>query len=597
MNFPIRVHTHYSILRSTILTEKLIPTIKEKGYEYCCITDFASVAGSVEFYKECKKNDIKPILGAEIVVNKEYPATVTLLCTSKDDWSKLVEIISECNSEGNFDDVPRIDEDRLLDLADGHFICIDGYIDSSLFYKMVLDKETALTITDQEVLETSIIDPDWQLVAQEHINKYSPKFKKYCFEVFLNDSESYPISSLIGQKVKSIGEKNSLFVYNANPVYYNDKLNALDHRVVLAIKLKTTLRKLSEKADSWSTKFLNSTNYSLQDKNDNNDLSSLVDLIEEYDILSKPILPKFADNEFELLTSICRKGWRNRLIDKNVIKDSETKENYRKRVVDELDVIKEADLAGYFLIVQDYISYFKERSLVGAGRGSVNGCLLAYLLNITDIDPILYGLSFSRFYNKARAGSLPDIDTDFEPEVREDAIQYLKNKYGDDCVTQIATYSRLSGKSIIKEVLRVNESCSFDMMNQITENFPSEAEIADLLEEAKEESIVRWTLENRPEKLRDYCYIENGEYRGDYSREFLQAIRLEWLIKSYGKHASGVIISNTPLNKICPLIRSARDSELIAGMDMIGLEALGLVKFDLLSTSFLKKVRKVCEAV
>jgi len=229
----------------------------------------------------------------------------------------------------------------------------------------------------------------------------------------------------------------------------------------------------------------------------------------------------------------------------------------------------------------------------GIVHNSAAGCLVSYLLGITLIDPIPYGLLFSRFYSAGRniAGSvsLPDIDVDFPPCYREEVISYIRNRYGNDKVCQMITYGRLAGKSIIKEVLRVNESCSPSEMNKITEKIPNEAAISDLLEEMDEPSVIMWALEHDRDSLIDYCWLENGELRGDYAKVFEQAIRMEGIFKNQGKHAAGVIVCADSLDTICPMVRD-KHGHLLAGMEMGDLEALGCPKVDILGVSALEKL-------
>ena len=278
-------------------------------------------------------------------------------------------------------------------------------------------------------------------------------------------------------------------------------------------------------------------------------------------------------------------------------------DEYKDRVLKELEVIKKANLAGYFLIVQDYVNHFRDLGcLVGPARGSGGGSLVCYLTGITLIDPIEYGLLFERFYNEGRNTedhvSLPDIDVDFPPDYRDDVIQYLKDKYGESRVCQMLTFGKLAGRSIIKEVLRVNESCGFEQMNQITDKIPNEAAISDLLEEMENPSVIRWALENDKNALIDYCWIDDdGKLQGEYAKAFEQAMRMEGIFKTQGKHAAGVVIASDDLQEICPMVKSSRSSEQIAGMEMGDLEAIGCVKFDILGVNLLKKISETIHEV
>jgi len=337
-------------------------------------------------------------------------------------------------------------------------------------------------------------------------------------------------------------------------------------------------------------------------------LQEIYDKCEDYDILHKPMLPKFdcprGLSEEEYLKELCRVGWKKLLIDTGKVDSDEQKQLYKERFEEELGVIKDANLFGYFLIVQDIIRFVQDSGwLSGPGRGSAAGCLISYLIGVTQIDPLEYDLLFSRFYNAGRNTadhvSLPDIDMDVPGKNRDDVIMYLKDKYGHDRVSQMLTFGRLQGRSAVKEVLRVFNACSFAEMNAITKKIPNEAEISDQLQEMDEEdrSIIRWTLMNRPKDLSDFCRIrEDGTLEGEYSEYFELAIRLEGTFKTQGKHAAGVVISANPLNEVCPMVRQRDlEAEKIAGLEMADLEALGHVKFDVLGINLLDKLMKIEE--
>ena len=377
--------------------------------------------------------------------------------------------------------------------------------------------------------------------------------------------------------------------------------------------MKKLDQKITEKKDLDSLRFIRSSNYYIKGMTflrDNYDIKlvrnllKIPELVDNINILSKPKLPAFTtpDNssEDEYLKQLCRNGWKKLIANKI---DASKHDTYKDRVLKELEVIKKANLAGYFLIVQDYVNHFRNLGcLVGPARGSGGGSLVCYLTGITLIDPIQYSLLFERFYNEGRNTedhvSLPDIDVDFPPDYRDSVIQYLKDKYGESKVCQMLTFGKLAGRSILKEVLRVNESCGFDEMNQITEKIPNEAAISDLLEEMENPSVIRWALENDKNSLIDYCWIDdNDELQGEYAKVFQQAMRMEGIFKTQGKHAAGVVIASNNLQEICPMVKSSRSSEQIAGMEMGDLEAIGCVKFDILGVNLLKKISETVQEV
>lgn len=404
---------------------------------------------------------------------------------------------------------------------------------------------------------------------------------------------------------------------------FADKDDRILYQILACVNFNTTIAKATHKFNSPKAQEMQGGLYEAFDDKvmhvldkdesahlDDTILKEIYDLVEDFDILNKPMLPKFecpnGMSEEAYLKKLCEEGWDKLLKAQGKIDTPEKEQEYRERFEEEFEVIKGADLFGYFLIVQDIISFVQNSGwLSGPGRGSAAGCLISYLVGITQIDPLEYDLLFSRFYNAGRNTadhvSLPDIDMDVPGKHRDDVIMYLKDKYGHDRVSQMLTFGRLQGRSAIKEVLRVFNACSFAEMNAITKKVPNEAEISDQLAEMDDEdrSIIRWTLLNRPKDLSDFCRIrEDGTLEGEYAEYFELAIRLEGTFKTQGKHAAGVVISAQPLHKVCPMV-SQRDlnAEKIAGLEMADLEALGHVKFDVLGINLLDKLMKIEEIV
>ena len=572
----------------------------------------SSVSGCVNFIKSCKSQDIIPIIGSELILDNG--SRITLLCKNNNAWTSLLKIISIANSPENFNETPRIPFDDLIqNINCENFICIDGYVGSLLFSKVMTSNECIFDTLDDEGITNCLVENHLQ-IAKDHVKQMRNIFESYFLEINNIDHESYPVTKVMSSIVKSLDTDITIPDTSS---FYPERKDAVDHRVLICTKLKTTMKKLdqkiSEKKDLESLKFIRSSNHYiksfdfLKDNYDNisvENLANIPNLIDKIDILSKPKLPAFktpdATSEDEYLKQLCRNGWRKLIMDRV---DPSKFDAYKDRVLKELEVIKKANLAGYFLIVQDYVNHFRDLGcLVGPARGSGGGSLVCYLTGITLIDPIEYGLLFERFYNEGRNTedhvSLPDIDVDFPPDYRDDVIQYLKDKYGESRVCQMLTFGKLAGRSIIKEVLRVNESCGFEQMNQITDKIPNEAAISDLLEEMENPSVIRWALENDKNALIDYCWIDDdGKLQGEYAKAFEQAMRMEGIFKTQGKHAAGVVIASDDLQEICPMVKSSRSSEQIAGMEMGDLEAIGCVKFDILGVNLLKKISETIHEV
>ena len=401
--------------------------------------------------------------------------------------------------------------------------------------------------------------------------------------------------------------------YSKRAVYYVTPDEAECHRILLCSGMKTSMKKITklinqgEEVDN--KEFFDSSDFYLPKpedvSSDNADiLNSIADMCEDYEIAEKPMLPAFdcpdGIEEDDYLTALCRIGYKDKLMPSGKVSTEEGKRLYAERVKRELKVIFKANLSGYFLIVQDIINFVKGQGwLAGPGRGSAAGCLISYLLGITAVDPIEYGLIFERFYNEGRNTedyvSLPDIDMDVPAEHRDEVIDYIRQKYGKENVAQMITFGRLQGRAAVKEVLRINEAVSFSEMNAITESIPDEARISDQLELMEDKSIIKWTLENEPENLKNWCIMnDDGTLNGPLAHLFEQAIKIEGTNKSQGKHPAGVIISKHKLAEVCPMTKD-KSGDSIAAFDMGDLEIQGHVKFDVLGIDLLSKIMEIAK--
>ena len=605
---PLRNHSHYSLLSSVSRNEQIVDACKKNGYKSVGLTDISTISGVVNFIQACK-DKVRPIIGCELVLHDS--STLTLICKNKNAWSQLLKVISRANDQDNFEEVARIDYNELITLiSPDDFICIDGYVGSRFFHVLFPSTECLFNASDVDGIRNCLIE-DHAGVAHDYISQTRSVFKDYYLEIDKVECPSFPVNSIMSELI-NLADPGGDFTIPDTSSFYPNREDSVDHRVLICTKLKTTLKKLpsviDERKDLSNLKFIRSSNFyiktkeqfeSLYSKKQIENTDKIASMCEEITLLSPPKLPHFqcpdGKTESEYLKDLCREGWK-RLISTKVPKEKH--EEYKNRVLRELGVIDEGNLAGYFLIVQDYVNYFRNKGvLIGAGRGSINGSLVAYLLRISLIDPIPYDLLFERFYSPSRVGSLPDIDIDFPPEVRDEALEYVRKKYGESRVCQMITFGRLAGRSIIKEILRVNKSCSFDQMNKITEHIPNEAAISDILEDIEETSVIRYALEYESEKLSDYCYLDkDGKLCGEYARVFEQAIRMEGIFKTQGKHAAGVIIASYDLETICPMIKS-RNGEKVGGFEMADLEAVGCPKFDFLGLSLLSKISGVVDEI
>jgi len=614
MNYiPLHCHSMYSLLDGLSQPKAMAERCTEIGAHACALTDHGNIAGAVKFYSAMKEANIKPILGCELYICNQDPSIkdkenrslshFIVLARNYNGWKDLIRIVSESNKPEYYYHKPRLDLKTLGKLNGGNLIAITGHLGS--------------TLADL-ILDNYQLRPDWLSIGINHVEYLKTIFNNHVFlEAQLIDKDNLPVQTLLTDAIRILGKETETKVICTPDAHYCKKEDAVDQRILLCNNLKTTFPEISRKLSNDEQVplgcFFISENYHIPSQEEMKNLHTIeeinntnyvANLIEDYDILSKPRLPPFkcpaGYNDAEYLRELCRKGWKDKIAN-NIPK--EYQQQYIDRIKYELDVLQGADLSSYFLIVQDIVNYVKDNAwLPGPGRGSAAGCLVSYLIGITNIDPIKYNLFFDRFYNSGRNTkdriSMPDIDVDVPIDKREYIIEYIKNKYGVDKVAQMITFNTIKGRGALKDVLRVYGNVSFEEMNRITKNIPDEAKIADDLQEMKEEtgeaSIIRWALENNGDKLREWCYIDdNGELQGPLAKRFEQAIRLEGTKSNQSKHAAGIAISSEPLHQICPMIYDTKNEQMIAGMEMQDLENIGIIKFDILGVAMLDKIMTI----
>lgn len=610
---PLHVHSHYSLLDGLSKPSQIANRCQEIGVSSCAITDHGTISGTVQFYQAMKSKKIKPILGCEIYISHQDSTIKTkenadlshfiILAKNLQGWKTLIKIISESNAEHNFYHKPRLSIDRLEKLLDGNILGFCGHLGSYMSDIIERSKDT--------------IDKS----GTEEIYRLKDIFGKdnFFLETQLMDREYSPAQIEMTDNIRRLGQITNTKVICTPDAHYCHKEDATDQRVLLCNNLKTTLVDINKKLlidqDVPMSCFFKSDNFHIlsteemaelhtQEEIENTHLVN--DLCEEYDILNRPLLPPFScPKNYDpdtFLRQLCRDGWRSK-IENSIPKNDQA--NYVDRIKYELEVLQGAGLSSYFLIVQDIVNNVRANGwLPGPGRGSAAGCLVSYLIGITSIDPIQYGLIFERFYNSGRNTadhiSMPDIDVDVPINKREYIIDYIKQKYGAKKVSQMITFNTMKGRGALKEVLRVYGNVSFDEMNKITKNIPDESKIADELQEMKEDtgesSIIGWALENNVDKLKEWCYInEEGGLSGPLAKRFEQAIRLEGTKSNQSKHAAGVVISSEDLASVCPMVYDAKNKQSIAGMEMQDLDSLGIIKFDILGVALLDKIMTISD--
>jgi DNA polymerase-3 subunit alpha len=610
--FPLHVHSHFSLLDGLSKPEDIASRCEEIESEGSALTDHGSISGHIQFLQKMKKVGKKPILGCEFYVCNEDAtikndknrklAHLCILAKNDEGWREMVQMVSMANRPDFFYHKPRLDLDRIAQFAqNGNLLAFSGHIGSHMSNILFGDNGDLSSTWRQEGVRLA----KW---FQNAFGKDNFRLEKQRM-----DHMNFPKQDIIADCIEQIHKDTGIPVVATPDAHYARQEDAEDQRVLLCSNLRTTIQQAS-KPEFGMGGFFRSRQYHIPSYEEMRQWHSAEELdntlalaasVEDYDkILRHPVLPEFKCPEGatpdEYLRHLCREGWRAKV--QGGVPQSKHDE-YAKRVERELGVLQGAGLSSYFLIVSDIIDFVRKNDwLPGPGRGSAAGCLVSYLIGITAIDPMPYGLIFERFYNAGRNTedrvSMPDVDMDVPKYAREFVIEYMRKKYGEDKVGQMVTFQTMKGRGALKDVMRAYGGISFDEMNEITKNIMEEHKIADELQKMKEEtgdsSIIRWCLENTPKKLEKWCTIDDqGNFNGPLARRFEQAIRLEGTKTNTSKHAAGVVIAPEPLSMMCPMIHDKESGRSIAGFEMDDLELVGGIKFDVLGITALDKAMGV----
>jgi DNA polymerase-3 subunit alpha len=559
--FPLHTITHFSLKRSPTQAADLAEFLDNGGFEGACIADLRSLSGVPVFAKELEKRKKKAILGVQIYLSDACDY-VTLIARNLVGWKKLVQFVSESNKPSN--------------IVDGEPTLLSDYLQTLLHGE-----------------EDIIV-----------LRKYLVFGAKYEYVKLGIDTDN--------NRLREYANANALKCVACPDIYYLTQEDAILQHLLICIDLDLHIDRKNECENAELNRLLNSSqNYLMTDaqlltyftQEEIDRTKEIADLCDAYSILSNPILPRFPCqlSPDEELKQMCRDGWKEKVIGK--IPDDQHKV-YADRIVDELNILQGANLSSYFLIVADIVKFIKSNGwMTPVGRGSAAGCLVSYLIGITQIDPIKYNLIFSRFYNEGRNSpgkiALPDIDLDVPTINREEIVKYVRHKYGEDKVGYMAAFQTIKGKGAIKDVLRVASSVPFEERNRITSNIIDEAKIADELEQMKKEegdaSIIRWALENKAEALEQWCKLDdNGNLDGPLAQHFAWAIALEKTNRSQSKHPSGILIAIETLSHICPMVYDKKKPEQpLVGYSMYDAEAVGLMKVDILGINLIDKLMDI----
>ena len=548
----LHVHSHYSFLDGLAKIDQLVARAKKLGMDALAITDHGGLWGAVEFYKKAKAAGIKPIIGAELYVatrsrHDRDPQLdgrrfhLTVLAKNNTGYQNLVQLVTKSHLEG-FYFKPRVDKELLRTYHEG-LIALSGCLGGEIPRAIETDNAKR---TDELVLE------------------YLDIFGHGNFFFELGAHNNIPEQKKLNAKLIALGKKHDVSLVATNDIHYVSAEDKDAHEVLLSVQTSARFEdesRLSLKADDFSLKSAEEMLASFPDMPEVVERSALI--ADECNVildLGHIQLPSFPVPESHTpdtyLKELSERGLTQRYA-------TQYPAGARERLSYELSVIVKTGFASYLLIVQDFVNWAKAQGIVvGPGRGSAAGSLVAYVLGITNIDPLRYELLFERFLNPERV-EMPDIDLDFADWRRDEVIQYLRQKYGENHVAQIGTFGTMAARAVIRDAGR-SLGFPYSFCDRVAKLIPFGLTLEEAIEASQE---LKQAYENEPDVSR---LIDSGR-------------KLEGVARHVSTHACGVVISKEPLTNLVPLQHPSQSEEhVISQYEMHAIEDLGLLKMDLL---------------
>ena len=561
----LHIHSEFSLLDGANRIKDLPVRAKELGMDSIAITDHGVMFGAIDFYKACKKEGVKPIIGCEVYVaprsrTDKQPGIdnhyyhLILLAKNNEGYKNLSKLVSLSFVDGYYYK-PRIDREILEKYHEG-LICLSACLAGEV--------NQALLSGQNEKAEQ---------VALWHKKVFGDD---YYIEIQNNGIKEQVLAN---QKLVQLARKLDIPLVATNDAHYLKREDAYNHEVLLCIQ---TGKRMS---DEDRMKFDTDELYVKSPEEMAEYFKAFPDAIENtvkiaeqcnvefefgHTILPNYDVPPEYPTHYDFLKELCDKGLKKRY-------GENLSEEIQKRAEYELSIIKKMGYVDYYLIVWDFIHYAKINGIpVGPGRGSGAGSILAYAIEITDIDPIKYGLLFERFLNPERI-SMPDFDVDFSDERRQEVIDYVARKYGHDHVSQIITFGTMAAKMVIRDVARVLDY-PYAEADALAKMIPNEIHIT-----------IKKALEQNKELKDRYDTDEQ-------TRKILDiAMGLEGMPRQASTHACGVVITKDPVDTYVPLY--VRDGQINTQYIMTTLEELGLLKMDFLGLRNLTVIQNTIDMV
>jgi DNA polymerase-3 subunit alpha len=578
----LHVHTEFSLLDGAIRIRDLLKKASRLGMESVAITDHGNLFGAVQFFSEAAKTGIKPVLGCEVYVAPRSrfdsaPAQdgspnafhLILLVQNQEGYKNLSRLVTLGHLEG-FYYHPRVDMDLLRQHHSG-LICLSACLKGQIPFLLMGGR---LKEAREKAVElASIFDHG-----------------RFFLEIQAN---GLPEQDRVNELLKEMGQKLSIPLAATNDCHYLNREDAETHDTLLCIQTGKSIddpKRLRFSTDQFFFKTREEMEEPLGKYGEALDNTGEIARLCRYEMeFGRYKYPVFCSSDSnreasldEMLAEEARKGLNRRLTEARGEEGeplpSGTVEEYLERLEFELQTIIKMGFAGYFLIVADFIGYARRSGIpVGPGRGSAAGSLVAYSLNITNVDPLKYGLLFERFLNPGRI-SMPDIDIDFCVNGRDDVIRYVSEKYGRENVGQIITFGTMKARAAIRDVGRAL-GVPYGDVDRIAKLVPLGPHVS--LEQA---------IQNEP----DLRKMEQGQ--GAEAKILAIARSLEGLARHASTHASGVVISDRPLVEYLPLFKGP-NNEIVTQFTMDQIEKLGLIKFDFLGLKTLTVIKQALRLI
>src|SRR5579885_1734760 len=558
----LHVHTEYSLLDGFSRIKKLVQQAKAHGMSHLAITDHGAMYGAIEFYKACRAEGVNPIIGIEAYLTEDMHDHskrfsddyhhLLLLAKNNTGYYNLLKLTTVANTQG-WHLRPRIDKKVLEKYSEGLIVtssCLSGEIP-----KMLLKEQEEAAYKMAGWYQDVFGPQNFYLEIQEHHGTF-------------DDGQPSPQGQL-NQLLYRMHKDLQIEMVATNDLHYIDADDAASHDVLLCVqtgKQLSTPKRMKFDSHEYYLKspeemarlfpelpdaLINSVRIAEQ--------CSVDPLAYKAQLPNFDIPPQYRSQE-EFLWALCRQGVQERF--------GEMTEQIQKQLDYEISIIGQKGFIPYFLIEWDFVNYARSHGIRCSARGSAAGSLMAYTLGITNVDPLRYQLPFERFFNPERA-DMPDIDMDFPDDRREEVIEYVARKYGEDCVAQMVTFNTMAAKASVKDVARVMGEQ--EMGDRITRLIPTGPNV---------------TLQKSLDSIKELADLYK---QNQVAQEIIdQALKLEGAVRTTGVHAAGVIVANEALENFVPLqLRDPKDPSKgrITQYEQAHLEELGLIKFDFLGLS------------